>query len=140
MASSTPTSGAWANTTPPVKAKLVSTHLTSCSVFLALTPEEKLAAVLGNAACLHCAAWDHAVHKFPGGKATNRDPKCSAVVAGVVCGGQHGRWYHNDGKTGTTNSVVAAASTHAPGLYEVYSVSAYSQCRSRQARTSGRAC
>ena len=39
----------WAKLQPPVKAKLVSTHLTTCSRFLALSPEEKMAAVLGNA-------------------------------------------------------------------------------------------
>ena len=111
----------WSNVTPPVKAQLLSTHLTTCPQFSALSPEERLAAVLGNAACLVCAGWDHTTHRFPGGK-TAREPKCAVLLGGVACGGQHGKWYHDAARTGNTNSVVATASTQSPGLYEVYSV------------------
>ena len=110
----------WSKLQPPVKAKLLSTHLTSCSKFMALSADAKLAAVLGNAACLVCAAWDHAVHKFPGGKLA-KDPKCSIKVDGTVCGGQHGKWYHEGSESGGSHSVVAAAPSYGPGLYEVYS-------------------
>ena len=109
----------WPNTQPPVKARLISTHLTTCARFLAMPPDEKMAAVLGNAGCLTCAAWDHTVHKFPGGKPP-KDPKCSVKVGGSPCGGVHGRWYHDDGKGGSAHSVVVAASIQGPGLYEVY--------------------
>ena len=111
----------WSKLQPPVKAKLMSTHLTSCSKFMALSADAKLAAVLGNAACLVCAAWDHAVHKFPGGKLA-KDPKCSIKEDGTVCGGQHGKWYHEGSESGGSHSVVAAAPSYGPGLYEVYSV------------------
>ena len=78
-----------------------------------------MAAVLGNAACLQCAAWDHTVHKFPGGKPA-WDPKCSFSVNGTACGGPHGRWFHETGGSGSAHSVVAAAPSQGPGLYEVY--------------------
>ena len=58
----------WTSAEPPVKAKLLSTHLTSCPRFLSFSSSEKLAAVLGNAACTTCASWDHTTHKFQGGK------------------------------------------------------------------------
>ena len=109
----------WTHVQPPIKTKLLSTHLTSCAKFLALPAESKLAAVMGNAACLQCAAWDHAVHKFPGGK-PGKEPKCSVVLDGGVCGGKHGKWYHEGGGSGGAHSVVATASTSGPGLYEVY--------------------
>ena len=80
----------WTHVQPPVKIKLLSMHLTSCAKFLALPAESKLAAVMGNAACLQCAAWDHAVHKYPGGK-TGKDPKCNVIVDGGACGGKHGK-------------------------------------------------
>ena len=83
----------WPDTQPPVKAQLLSTYLTSCTTFLALSPEEKMAAVLGNAACIHCASWDHQLHKFPGGRPT-RNPTCSVLISGQACGAAHGRWYH----------------------------------------------
>ena len=41
-----------------------------------MPPDEKMATVMGNAACLVCAAWDHSVHKFPGGKPA-KELKCS---------------------------------------------------------------
>ena len=109
----------WTTTQPPVKARLLSTHLTTCDKFLALSSDAKLAAVLSNAACLHCAAWDHSVHKFPGGKPT-KDPKCSFLVGGSACGGQHGRWFHETGGSGSAHSVVATTPQQGPGLYEVY--------------------
>ena len=52
-----------------------------------------MAAVRGNTACVHCASWDHELHKFPGGKPT-RSPTCSVLVSGKACGAAHGRWYH----------------------------------------------
>ena len=110
----------WTKLEPPVKAKLMSTHLTSCSKFLAMSADARLATVLGNAACLVCAAWDHAVHKYPGGK-LGKDPKCNAKVDGSTCGGQHGKWYHEGSESGASHSVVAAAASYGPGLYEVYS-------------------
>ena len=110
----------WSKLQPPVKAKLLSTHLTSCPEFLALSADAKLAAVLGNAACLVCAAWDHAVHKFPGGQLA-KDPKCSRKVDGTTCGGQHGKWYHEGAESGASHSVVAEAASYGSGLYEVYS-------------------
>ena len=109
----------WAKLQPPVKARLVSTHLTTCSRFLALSPDEKMAAVLGNAGCIQCAAWDHSVHKFPGGKPT-REPKCNVVVNGSACGGAHGKWYHGESAAGASHSVVVTAEKQGPGLYEVY--------------------
>ena len=111
----------WANTQPLVKAKLLSTHLTTCSRFLAMSSSEKLATVMGNSACLHCASWDHAIHKFQGGKPT-KDPKCTVIVGGSACGGGHGRWFHDGSGDGGSHSVVAATSIQGPGLYEVYSV------------------
>ena len=110
----------WSKLQPPVTARLLSTHLTSCAEFMALSADAKLAAVLGNAACVVCAAWDHAVHKFPGGKLA-KDPKCSEKVDGTVCGGQHGKWYHEGSESGASHSVVAATPSYGPGLYEVYS-------------------
>ena len=107
----------WAATTPLVKARLVSTHLTTCAKFLAMSPDEKMAVVVGNAACLVCAAWDHSSHKFPGGK-PDRVLKCSHSTNGVTCGAPHGRWYHKT--SGSAHSVVATVSSQGPGLYKVY--------------------
>ena len=109
----------WAGTNPPVKARLVSTHLTTCGKFLAMSPDAKMAAVVGNAGCLVCAAWDHTVHKYPGGK-PGRELKCSQTVNGAVCGSAHGRWYHETATSGASHSVVASVSSQGPGLYEVY--------------------
>ena len=109
----------WPATSPPVKARLISTHLTTCGKFLAMSPDAKMAAVVGNAGCLVCAAWDHTVHKYPGGK-PGRELKCSQTVNGVVCGSAHGRWYHETATSGASHSVVASVSSQGPGLYEVY--------------------
>ena len=109
----------WPNTQPPVKAKLLSTFLTSCSAFLALSPDQKMAAVLGNAGCIHCASWDHQLHKFPGGRPT-RTPTCSVQVNGQACGAAHGRWFHESGAQGGSHSVIATPPRQGPGLYEVY--------------------
>ena len=109
----------WPDTQPLVKTKLLSTQFTSCPRFLALSAEEKMSAVLENAACIHCSSWDHTVHKFPGGKPT-RGPSCSVNVSGSACGGAHGKWYHEGGTAGGAHSVVAAAAQQGPGLYEVY--------------------
>ena len=109
----------WPDTQPLVKTQLLSTYLTSCATFVAMSPEEKMAAVLGNAGCLHCASWDHKIHKFPGGKPT-RGPTCSVLIGGNACGGAHGRWYHEGGAGGGAHSVVAAPPRQGPGLYEVY--------------------
>ena len=114
----------WTSIQPPVKAKLLSTHLTTCSRFLAMSSNEKLATVLGNSACLHCASWDHATHKFQGGKPA-KDPKCAIIVGGVACGGAHGRWFHDGSGDGGSHSVVAATSVQGPGLYEVYLVTVH---------------
>ena len=111
----------WTNVQPPIKAKLLSTHLTTCPKFVAMAPDAKLAVMLANAACPQCAAWDHTEHKYAGGR-TLKEPKCSVVVNSVACGGAHGRWFHEGTGTGSTNSVVATASTQGPGLYEVYYV------------------
>ena len=109
----------WSHVQPPIKAKLLSTHLTTCAKFLALPTESKLAAVMGNAACLQCATWDHTIHKFPSGK-TGKDPKCSVIIDSKACGGKHGKWYHEGGESGGAHSVVSAANHPGPGLYEVY--------------------
>ena len=109
----------WTGTTPLVKARLVSTHLTTCARFLAMAPDEKMAVVMSNAACLVCAGWDHSTHKFPGGKPA-RELKCSHNANGVVCGALHGRWYHETASSGGSHSVVATGSSQGPGLYEVY--------------------
>ena len=109
----------WPNTQPPVKARLLSTFLTSCSAFLALSPDQKMAAVLGNAGCIHCASWDHQLHKFPGGRPT-RTPTCSVQVNGQACGAAHGRWFHDSGAQGGSHSVIATPPKQGPGLYEVY--------------------
>ena len=111
----------WAEVKPPVKVKLLSTHLTTCAKFLALPPEAKLAAVVGNAACLQCAALDHSEHKYPGRK-EGKEPKCTVQIDGAACGGRHGRWYHEGVGSGAAHSVIATASSHGPGLYEVYKV------------------
>ena len=104
-----------------MKAKLLSTHLTSCPKFTAMTSSEKLATVLGNAACLLCASWDHTAHKFLSGKPA-REPKCAVVVDGTACGGAHGRWFHDSSGEGGSHSVITAATKQGPGLYEVYTV------------------
>ena len=109
----------WPGTTPLVKARLVSTHLTTCARFLAMSSDEKMAVVMSNAACMVCAGWDHSTHKFPGGKPT-RELKCSHNANGVVCGAPHGRWYHETTTSGGAHSVVASVSSQGPGLYEVY--------------------
>ena len=111
----------WSTAQPPVKAKLLSTHLTSCPKFVAMPSSEKLATVLGNAACLLCASWDHTAHKFLSGKPA-REPKCSVVVDGTACGGAHGRWFHDSSGEGGSHSVITAATKQGPGLYEVYTV------------------
>ena len=85
----------WTAASPPVKARLVSTHLTTCAKFLSMSPDEKMAVVMGNVACMVCAAWDHATHKFPGGK-PGREIKCSQTVNGVVCGAPHGTLVSRD--------------------------------------------
>ena len=97
------------------------THLTMCTKFLALSPDEKLATVLGNAACLHCTSWDHTTHKFQGGKLA-KDPKCAVIVGGAACGGAHGRWFHKGSSAGSTHLVVVATARQGPGLYKVYSM------------------
>ena len=48
----------WTTVSPPIKVQMLSTHLTTCPRFLALSGEEKMAAVIGNAACSQCASWD----------------------------------------------------------------------------------
>ena len=111
----------WGTAQPPVKARLLSTHLTSCAKFLGMSSDEKLATVLSNAGCLTCGSWDHSAHRFQGGK-TAREPKCSVLVGGTACGGAHGRWFHEGGGNGSAHSVVAASNRQGPGLYEVYSV------------------
>ena len=111
----------WTNVQPPGKAKLISTHLTTCPQFQAMKPDTRLAAVLANAGCPQCAAWDHTEHKYAGGR-TVKEPKCSVVENGITCRGAHRRWYQEGASSGSTNSVVAAASAQGPGLYEVYQV------------------
>ena len=64
----------WDNVQPPVKMRLLSTHLTTCAKFLALSAEAKLAAVVGNAACLQCAAWDHTAAQVSWGQ-TSKGPQ-----------------------------------------------------------------
>ena len=109
----------WSTVSPPVKTQMLSTHLTTCPRFLALSGEEKMAAIIGNAACSQCASWDHSNHKPPGGKPA-RELKCSVKIDGTNCGAAHGRWYHEGTGGGGAHSVVAASSRQAPGLYEVY--------------------
>ena len=102
-----------------MKASLISTHLTTCAKFLALSPDARMASVVENAACLVCAAWDHDTHRFPGGK-TTKEPQCSVEVQGKACGGRHGKWFHGSASAGGSHSVVASSSSQGPGLYEVY--------------------
>ena len=74
---------------------------------------------MGNTGCLTCAAWDHAEHKFPGGKPV-REPRCAVIVEGRACGGAHRRWFHDNSVGGGAHSVVVAAPKQGPGLYKVY--------------------
>ena len=79
-----------------------------------------MAVVVDNSACLVCAAWDHNVHRFPGGR-TAKDAQCSTQVQGKACGGGHGKWFHATSGSGGSHSVIASTSSQGPGLYEVYS-------------------
>ena len=82
----------WAQITPPVKVKMLSTLLTSCPKFLSQSPEQKMVTVTAQAACPSCTSWDHARHKFGGRELP--EPKCKVDVGGSECGGCHGRWFH----------------------------------------------
>ena len=109
----------WSSTQPPVKAMMISTHFVSCPKFLLLSPDQKVAAILGHAGCLLCTSWDHSVHKYPGGKSI-KDPKCTTLINGSACGGRHGRWFHDQRSTATSGGVVAHDTEQGLGLYEVF--------------------
>ena len=110
----------WAQITPPVRIKMLSTLLTSCPRFLSQSPEQKLVTVTAQAACPLCTSWDHAKHKFGGRELP--EPKCKVDVGGSECGGRHGKWFHSS--SGTTGNLVtipeAAGTISTPGLFEVY--------------------
>ena len=109
----------WTMTQPPVKPSLVSTHLTTCDKFMALSPDSKLATVMENAGCLVCAAWDHNTHRFPGGK-TIKDPPVYHECGRKDLRRTTREVVHEAAGTGGSHSVVASSSSQGPGLYEVY--------------------
>ena len=112
----------WATVSPPVKTKMLSTLLTSCPRFLAMTPDQRTVSVTSHAACLLCTSWEHVKHRF-GGREVNSDPKCKVMVSGAECAGKHGKWYHlSVSTTGNMvgNSCAAGDRLDVPGLYEVY--------------------
>ena len=120
----------WSSVTPATKTKMLSTFLSSCPKFQALSPDQKRSTCVAQAACLVCTGWDHPRHRQLGGRETS-EPKCKLKVAGVECGGSHGRWFHETPiGTGTSSFVQACkerppAPSHGPCLYEVYQVAAY---------------
>ena len=56
----------WAKVTPPMKTRMLSTHLSSCPKFATMSSEDKLKTVIAQGACLHCSAWDHNRHRGSG--------------------------------------------------------------------------
>ena len=96
----------WPKVTPPLKSRMISTHLSTCPKFGALSSEDKLRKVTAQGACLHCSAWDHNRHRGVGG-ATAGEPKCCYKVGSGECGAKHGIWYHGTANsTANTGSVV----------------------------------
>ena len=82
----------WPMVSPATKVKMVSTLLTSCPLFGAQPPNQKLVTVTAHAACPLCTSWEHTKHKFGGRE--QPEPRCKEIVAGAECGGIHGRWFH----------------------------------------------
>ena len=72
----------WTALSPPVKTKMLSTLLTSCPKFLAMTPDQRTVSVTSHAACLLCTLWEHVRHRF-GGREVSGDPKCKVLVSGM---------------------------------------------------------
>ena len=111
----------WPHVTPPMKTKLVSTLLTSCPQFVALSPAQKEVSLTSHAACVLCTSWEHSRHRFGGRELP--DPKCKVLVSGSECGGKHGKWFHRS-ESNTGNMVAKTDNPRdvldTPGLYEVY--------------------
>ena len=116
---------------------MLSTHLTSCPKFGALTPAERERTITSQGACLQCSAWDHKQYKLPGG-----GPAEDLRWTGE-CGQKHGPWFHLvAGGTANTGSIVGCGVTsprpatgRLPGLYEVYAVDMESSLGHRQLET-----
>ena len=133
----------WAKVSPIKKTKMVSTHLSTCPKFMAMSGEDRAKAVSGQGACLHCTAWDHTRHKVPGTGVVAGEPKCKYKVGTAECGAKHGQWFHAaKSDTATTGAVSRSSSTALsrkdamlPGLYEVYSVCFEGQDGQRQVGT-----
>ena len=121
----------WAKVEPPKKTRMVSTHLSTCPKFMAMSGEDRTKTAVGQGACLHCTAWDHTRHKIPGSGVIAGEPKCKHKVGSAECGGKHGPWFHvAKSDTATTGTVSRSGSpsqslseARQAGLYEVYSVS-----------------
>ena len=119
----------WAKVSPPMKTRMVSTHLSSCPKFATMSSEDKMKTVTAQGACLHCLAWDHNRHRGVGG-ASAGEPKCKFRSGAADCGGKHGLWYHGTASTlANTGSIIKScghgcdkSSIRQPGLYEVYCV------------------
>ena len=110
----------WPATNPPVKARLISTHLTTCANISCYVSRREDGRSHGKRGMLGvCRLGSYGTHKYPGGK-PGRELKCSQTVNGVVCDSAHGRWYHETATSGASHSVVASVSSQGPGLYEVY--------------------
>ena len=56
----------WALTNPVIKTDMLSTQLTSCPMFLALMPQQKMVKVTAQMACHLCTSWEHVKHCMPG--------------------------------------------------------------------------
>ena len=65
----------WAQVVPTKKTRMISTHLSSCQRFVAMTPADQVKTVVDQGACAHCSAWDHRCHKAQGGGNAG-EPKC----------------------------------------------------------------
>ena len=109
----------WPLVVPPTKVKMVSTLLSSCPQFLAQPTAQKMVSVTSHAACPTCMSWEHSKHRQGGRELP--DPKCKILVAGVECGGRHGKWFHQSASN-MGNMVAGPPGNHldASGLYEVY--------------------
>ena len=129
---------AWTKVSLPKTTKMVSTHLSSCPRFAALNSADREKTVVSQGACLQCTAWDHLMHKLPGG-VTAPDPKCGFKVGSGDCGGKHGAWFHStSGGTANTGSAVSNCGSmppRQPCLYKVYSVAVPSSQGQREVGT-----
>ena len=130
----------WPKVVPPMKTRMILTHLSTCPLFAAMSSEEKMRNLTAQGACLHCSAWDHNQHRGAGGAAAG-ELKCRFKVGAGECGGKHGVWFHGTASNiANTGSVIEScsldcskSSLRQPGLYEVYRVNIPSLDRSENA-------